>query len=74
MSFTLRRALTVTVTTGVLLLAATACSDDSSAEQALHRLRLVVLPGGRAVADLGVSTPVRIRQEHSDGYPRHHRR
>ncbi|MFD5872242.1 cyclophilin-like fold protein [Streptomyces sp. NPDC060322] len=34
MSFTLRRALTATVTTGVLLLAATARSDDSPAEQA----------------------------------------
>ncbi|WP_405628948.1 cyclophilin-like fold protein [Streptomyces sp. NBC_01174] len=30
---TLRRALTTTATVGVLLLAATACSDDSSAEQ-----------------------------------------
>ncbi|MEV1046149.1 cyclophilin-like fold protein [Streptomyces sp. NPDC049916] len=33
MTFTLRRALTATAATGVLLLAATACSDDSSAEQ-----------------------------------------
>ncbi|WP_369268704.1 cyclophilin-like fold protein [Streptomyces sp. R11] len=33
MTSTLRRALTATATTGVLLLAATACSDDSPAEQ-----------------------------------------
>ncbi|MFJ8973760.1 cyclophilin-like fold protein [Streptomyces anulatus] len=33
-AFSLRRALTATAATGVLLLAATACSDDSSAEQA----------------------------------------
>ncbi|MFE1952110.1 cyclophilin-like fold protein [Streptomyces sp. NPDC059524] len=32
-TFALRRALTTTVTVGVLVLAATACSDDSSAEQ-----------------------------------------
>ncbi|QNS02179.1 cyclophilin-like fold protein [Streptomyces xanthii] len=32
-TFALRRALTITVTVGVLVLAATACSDDSSAEQ-----------------------------------------
>ncbi|ROQ63750.1 hypothetical protein EDD93_6498 [Streptomyces sp. 840.1] len=34
MTFTLRRALTATAATGFLLLAATVCSDDSSAEQA----------------------------------------
>ncbi|MFJ9396317.1 cyclophilin-like fold protein [Streptomyces sp. AFD10] len=33
-AFTLRRALTTTVTVGALLLAATGCSDDSSTEQA----------------------------------------
>ncbi|MFI6038168.1 cyclophilin-like fold protein [Streptomyces sp. NPDC051315] len=33
MAFSLRRALTATATTGVLLLAATACSDGSPAEQ-----------------------------------------
>lgn len=33
MTFSLRRALTATAATGLLLVAATACSDDSSAEQ-----------------------------------------
>ncbi|MFC8016533.1 cyclophilin-like fold protein [[Kitasatospora] papulosa] len=33
-TFTLRRALTATAATGLLLVAATACSDDSTAEQA----------------------------------------
>ncbi|MGW3867165.1 cyclophilin-like fold protein [Streptomyces sp. NPDC005047] len=47
---TLRRTLTATAATGVLLLAATACSDGSSAEQA-------PIPTGSATSSATASTP-----------------
>ncbi|MZG01829.1 cyclophilin-like fold protein [Streptomyces sp. SID5614] len=49
-TLTLRRALTTTATVGALLLAATACSDDSSAEQA-------PTPTGSATSSAPASTP-----------------
>ncbi|MFD7058858.1 cyclophilin-like fold protein [Streptomyces sp. NPDC059906] len=50
MAFALRRALTATAATGVLLLAATACSQGSSAEQAAATT-------GTAARSAPVSTP-----------------